>query len=91
MATPLQYSNVNLQDNRGPEIVKAVAIPAALAATAVACRLISRRLKHLELKASDYTIIIGLLGAWAAGGGLIAGKTIFYLSNCFERKFDLDS
>ena len=74
MATPSQYLNVDLQDNRGPEIVRAVAIPAALAAIAVVCRLVSRRLKHLDLKASDYTIILGLLGAWAVGGGLIAGK-----------------
>ena len=75
MGAPSQYSNVNLQDNRGSEIIRAVAIPAALATIAVFCRLVARRLKHLDLRASDYTIILGLVGAWAIGGGLIAGKT----------------
>ena len=73
---PSPYTNNEMQDNRGPEIIRAVAIPAALAAVAVFCRLVARRLKNLDFRASDYTIVIGLIGAWAICGGLIAGKTI---------------
>ena len=63
MATALP-PGVNLEDNRGPEIIRAVSVVAVLATLALVARLAARRLKKTRLGASDYAVILGWLMAW---------------------------
>lgn len=67
MATALPTAlppGVNLEDNRGPEIIRAVSVVAVLATLALVARLAARRLKKTSLGASDYAVVVGWLMAW---------------------------
>ena len=64
MATALP-TGVDLEDNRGPEIIRAVFVVAILAKLALVARLAARRLKKTRLGASDYTVVVGWLMAWS--------------------------
>ena len=50
--------------NHGPEINRVAAVFGALGTLAVVARLISRKLQKSYLRASDYTIMLGMLFAW---------------------------
>ena len=62
--------------NHGPEINRIAAIFAVLATSAVLARLISRKLQKSNLRASDYTIILGLLIAWGQAALIFTGILI---------------
>lgn len=47
------------------QLIVGTSICLVLSSVAVLARLISRRLQKAELIASDWTIVVGLLGAWA--------------------------
>ena len=66
MATALTTAflhGVHFEDNRGPEIVRAVSVVAVLATLALVARLAARRFKKTRLGASDYAVIVGWLMA----------------------------
>ena len=63
---------IKFNDDRGPEVVRDVALVAALATVAVILRLVSRHIKKVRLRASDYTIVLALLSAW--GNSIIVFK-----------------
>lgn len=56
---------VDLDTDRGPELVRNVAAVAALATLAFVARLISKKLLKAKWSASEYTIAFGLVGSWA--------------------------
>ena len=56
-------NGVNLKDNRGPEITRAVSVVAVLATLALIAHLAARRLKKTRLGASDYAVVVGWLMA----------------------------
>ena len=78
--------------NHGPEINRIAAIFTVLGTTAVAARLISRKLQKSNLRASDYTIMLGLLVAWGQAATIFIGilillfdqpKPLRHVSRCF--------
>ena len=64
----------NLEDNRGPEIIRAISVVAVLATLALVARLAARRLKKTSLGASDYAVVVGWLTAWSSNIGLLICK-----------------
>ena len=57
------YSGDDLTANLGPNILRSTAASIILAAIALFGRLISRKSRKVSLNASDYTIILGFMGA----------------------------
>lgn len=56
---------VDLQADRGPDILRSTVAVAVSATMAVTARLISRRLVKANWNGSDYTVVLGLVGCWA--------------------------
>ena len=82
--------------SRAPEIISSVLSVAILATIAVVLRLISRKLKKMHLSASDYTSVLGLVGAWVMCVDVIVRKKYFsvlaffmilYLDNMQRAKY----
>ena len=65
---------INLNDNRGPEVNRAITVIAVLATVALTGRLTARRLKRVALGPSDYTIILGWITAWGTTILVYIGK-----------------
>lgn len=65
MATPspqeLHYQEEHRNENRGPEIISALAIMLAMAYVAVGLRFVSRRMVRAKLLYDDWVIVIGLV------------------------------
>ena len=59
---------VNLDDDRGPQLMKSVVACCVLSGLAVAGRLVSRKIKKSKFKASDYLVTAGLVGSWVISG-----------------------
>ena len=62
--------------NHGPEIKRVTVIFYILATSAVVTRLISRKLQKMHLRATDYTIVLGLLLAWGSAALTFIGSLI---------------
>ena len=75
-----QDPTVLQSENRGPEAIAVVSVFSAVAAVTVGLRIISRRIKKADWLASDYTIILGLVGSWTVSGLVLAGQNPFILS-----------
>lgn len=73
MATALPLG-VNLEDNRGPEIIRVASVFAVLATLALISRLATRTLKETSLGASNYAVVVGWLTAWGINIILYIGK-----------------
>ena len=59
--TEILYEEKNIRQNRGPEIIVSSTICIALAITAVALRLLARRVAKVQIKADDYMMILALV------------------------------
>lgn len=70
-----QSPGVDLE-NHGPEIIRVTVIFYILATFAVVTRLISRKLQKVHLRATDYTIMLGLLLAWGSAALTFIGILI---------------
>ena len=71
-ATPLP--DVNLNNNRGPHLIRSVAACSFLAGVSMAGRIASRKLLKSHFLASDYWITAGLIGSWIVSAVTIAGE-----------------
>ena len=67
MSTPIP-SGVDLDDDRGPQLIKSVVACCVLSGLAVAGRLASRKIKKSSFRASDYLVAAGLVGSWVISG-----------------------
>ena len=84
MATNSQGTFIDLNANRGPQIIRVAVALLIVSTLAVICRLIARRLKKVKLIASDYTLLLALLGVWLADVNAIVGKLLSFLNSyCF--------
>ena len=79
MATDAQSANVDLHEDRGPAAIKVIVALFVLATVAVVCRLIARRMKKATLIASDYTLLLALLGQLVTSIVAITGKSTIVL------------
>ena len=66
--------------NHGPEINRITAVFAAFGTSAVVARLISRKIQKSNLRASDYTVMLGLLFAWGDAALIFIGVWYFSLT-----------
>lgn len=64
---------VDLNANRGPEIIRYTSVVAVLATFAVVGRIFSRKIQKTTWDASDVMIVLGLIGCW--------GETITVISS----------
>ena len=59
--TEILHEEKYIRQNRGPEIIVSSTICIALATTAVALRLLARRITKLQIKADDYMMVLALV------------------------------
>ncbi len=71
MSTP---SNVNLQEDKGPLVIRVAAAMMALSGLAVCMRFIARKLVRQPCLWDDWMIVLALPFAWATCGFEIRGK-----------------
>lgn len=64
MPTP----GVDLTDDRGPQVIRAVVACSVLSGLAFAGRMVSRKLMKTDFLVSDCPVALGLLGAWLLSG-----------------------
>ena len=76
-AAPQIPPGVNLNDNRGPAIIRISVAVTTVTVFFVAARLISRRMKKATLKMSDYLALLSLLGCMLFTALDIYGESIF--------------
>ena len=91
-STPHPQDPTALQSGRrGPEAIAVVSVFSAVAAVTVGLRIISRRIKKADWLASDYTIVLGLVGSWIVSGLVLAGQTPYILSPGLVHGSDLEA
>lgn len=67
---------IDLAADRGPRTIQIIIAIGILTTTVVIARLISRKLQKTKWNASDYTIVLGLMGCWALTAVTIVGTDI---------------
>ncbi len=67
---------INLQDDQGPELIRATMAIAVLSGLAVAGRFVSRRMLRVNFSVSDGLLLIALIGSWAIAGLDVWGKVL---------------
>ncbi len=73
-------TGLNLEENQGHQIQRSVIAVTILATLSLTGRLVCRKSKKADWIASDYMIIIGLVGAWAISGVTIARRALLHCS-----------
>ena len=64
----------DLTDNRGPQVIKAIAACTGFSGLTFAGRVVSRKLLKAEYLVSDDLVALGFLGAWLESGLGVWGK-----------------
>ena len=67
MSTPIP-PGVDLNDNKGPQLIRSVIACCVLSGLALVGRLAARKIQKSNFKASDYLVAVGLIGAWVISG-----------------------
>lgn len=75
---------VDLQADRGPEIIRITTAVGVLTTLVVAARFTSRRLQKAQWNASDYTVALGLVGCWALTGAVISSTRYHIVCGSFH-------
>lgn len=67
-------SNVDLNANRGPTIVKSVIAVSVVSTAFVVLRFIARRFRHVKFGADDYLIVVACVNLVLASPGFVDGS-----------------